>query len=96
MIDELQTFVGNNKNQVWVWTVVNHWKPGILLWTVTVRTIVITLTGVLMAVAILSFCLLASQFAFISALVLPQLLPFIPHPKKVCRYTVNALFVEDN
>ena len=33
-IDELQTFVGNKKNKVWIWTVVNHWKPGILLWTV--------------------------------------------------------------
>ena len=33
-IDELQTFVGNPKNKVWIWTVVNHWKPGILLWTV--------------------------------------------------------------
>lgn len=31
-IDELQTFVGNKKNKVWIWTVVNHWKPGILLW----------------------------------------------------------------
>jgi IS1 family transposase len=33
-IDELQTFIGNKKNKVWVWTVVNHWQPGILLWTV--------------------------------------------------------------
>ena len=33
-IDELQTFIGNKKNQVWIWTVVNHWKPGIILWTV--------------------------------------------------------------
>ena len=37
-IDELQTFVGNKKNKVWVWTVVNHWKPGILLWTVGDRS----------------------------------------------------------
>ena len=29
-IDELQTFIGNKKNKVWVWTVVNHWQPGIL------------------------------------------------------------------
>lgn len=29
-----QTFIGNKKNKVWIWTVVNHWKPGILLWTV--------------------------------------------------------------
>ena len=28
------TFVGKKKNKVWVWTVVNHWKPGILLWVV--------------------------------------------------------------
>ena len=33
-IDELQTFIGNKKNKVWIWTVVNHWQPGILLWTV--------------------------------------------------------------
>ena len=35
-IDELQTFVvvGNKKNKVWLWTVVNHWKPGIILWTI--------------------------------------------------------------
>ena len=33
-IDELQTFVGNKKNKVWIWTVVNHWKEGILLWTI--------------------------------------------------------------
>ena len=37
-IDELQTFIGNKKNKVWVWTVVNHWKPGILLWTVGDRS----------------------------------------------------------
>jgi hypothetical protein len=37
-IDELQTFVGNKKNKVWIWTVVNHWKPGILLWTVGDRS----------------------------------------------------------
>ena len=28
-IDELQTFIGNKKNKIWLWTVVNHWKPGI-------------------------------------------------------------------
>jgi IS1 family transposase/transposase-like protein len=33
-IDELQTFIGNKKKKVWIWTVVNHWQPGILLWTV--------------------------------------------------------------
>ena len=30
-IDELQTFVGSKNNKVWIWTVVNHWQPGILL-----------------------------------------------------------------
>lgn len=30
-IDELQTFVGNKKNKLWIWTVVNHKKKGILL-----------------------------------------------------------------
>ncbi|MEL6786153.1 MAG: hypothetical protein AAFO76_01835 [Cyanobacteria bacterium J06607_15] len=65
-IDELQTFIGNKKNKVWVWSGrecaqcqaagsasvcfadqntecsrwsdathrVNHWQPGILLWTI--------------------------------------------------------------
>ena len=33
-IDELQTFIGNKKNKVWVWTVVNHSLPGIILWTI--------------------------------------------------------------
>lgn len=37
-VDELQTFVGSQKNKVWIWTVVNHWKPGILLWTVGDRS----------------------------------------------------------
>ncbi len=37
-IDELQTFVGNKKNKLWIWTVVNHWKPGIILWTVGDRS----------------------------------------------------------
>ena len=37
-IDELQTFVGSKKSKVWIWTVVNHWKPGILLWTVGDRS----------------------------------------------------------
>ena len=32
-IDELQTFVGRKKNKVWLSTVVNHWKSGIILWT---------------------------------------------------------------
>ena len=33
-IDELQTFIGNEKNKVWIGSVVNHWHPGIILWTV--------------------------------------------------------------
>ncbi len=37
-IDELQTFIGNKKNKVWLWTVVNHWKPGIILWTIGDRS----------------------------------------------------------
>ena len=37
-IDELQTFVGNKKNKVWIWTVVNHWKEGILLWRIGSRS----------------------------------------------------------
>ena len=37
-IDELQTFIGQKKNKVWLWTVVNHWKPGIILWTVGDRS----------------------------------------------------------
>jgi IS1 family transposase len=30
---ELQTFVGNKENKVWVWTAVNHLAKGILAWT---------------------------------------------------------------
>lgn len=37
-IDELQTFIGNKKNKVWLWTVVNHWKPGIILWAIGDRS----------------------------------------------------------
>ena len=37
-IDELQTFVGCKKNKFWIWTVVNHWNQGILLWTVGDRS----------------------------------------------------------
>ena len=37
-IDELQTFVGCKKNKFWVWTVVNHWNQGILLWTIGDRS----------------------------------------------------------
>ncbi len=37
-IDELQTFVGNKKNKLWIWTVVNHQKKGILLWNIGDRS----------------------------------------------------------
>ena len=37
-IDELQTFVGNKKNKLWIWTVVNHQKKGILLWNIGARS----------------------------------------------------------
>ena len=30
-LDELQTFV-SLKNKLWIWTAVNHFKPGILGW----------------------------------------------------------------
>jgi insertion element IS1 protein InsB len=35
---ELQTFVGWKGNKYWVWTVVNHWKQGILLWSIGDRS----------------------------------------------------------
>jgi insertion element IS1 protein InsB len=35
---ELQTFVGSKKHKFWIWTVVNHWKKGILLWTLGDRS----------------------------------------------------------
>ena len=31
-IDELQTYIGRKKDQLWIWTVVNYKKPGIILW----------------------------------------------------------------
>jgi insertion element IS1 protein InsB len=37
-IDELQTFVGHKKNKIWIWTVVNHWQPGILIWKIGDRS----------------------------------------------------------
>ncbi len=33
-----QTFVGCKKNKFWIWTVVNHWNQGILLWAVGDRS----------------------------------------------------------
>lgn len=37
-IDELPTFVGCKKHKVWIWTVVNHWHQGILLWEIGDRS----------------------------------------------------------
>ncbi len=37
-IDELQTFVGKQKNKYWIWTVVNHQKKGIILWAIGDRS----------------------------------------------------------
>ena len=33
-LDELETFVGRKSNKVWLWTVVDHFQPGILGWVV--------------------------------------------------------------
>ena len=33
-LDELETFVGNKGNKVWIWTVVDHFRSGILGWVV--------------------------------------------------------------
>ncbi len=35
---ELQTFVGNKRHKVWLWTAVNHWQPGIIAWTIGDRS----------------------------------------------------------
>ena len=37
-IDELQTFVGNKKNKIWLWTAVNKGSAGILAWTIGDRS----------------------------------------------------------
>ena len=37
-IDELQTFVGNKKNKIWLWTSVNKEFAGILAWTIGDRS----------------------------------------------------------
>lgn len=37
-LDELQTFVGNKRNKIWLWTAVNHWGVGILAWVVGDRS----------------------------------------------------------
>jgi IS1 family transposase/transposase-like protein len=33
-LDELETFVGKKQNKIWIWTVVDHFQPGILGWIV--------------------------------------------------------------
>jgi IS1 family transposase/transposase-like protein len=33
-LDELETFVGNKGNKVWIWTAVDHFRAGILGWVV--------------------------------------------------------------
>jgi IS1 family transposase len=33
-LDELQTFVGNKRHKIWIWTAVAHWRSGILAWVV--------------------------------------------------------------
>ncbi len=35
---ELQTFVGNKRHKVWLWTAVNHWRSGIIAWTIGDRS----------------------------------------------------------
>ncbi len=37
-LDELQTFVGNKKNKIWVWTSVNKAQKGILEWQIGDRS----------------------------------------------------------
>ena len=34
LLDELQTFVGNKKNNIWIRTAVNKGFAGILAWTI--------------------------------------------------------------
>lgn len=35
---ELQTFVGNKRHKIWLWTAVNHWRRGIIAWTIGDRS----------------------------------------------------------
>lgn len=37
-LDELQTFVGNKRHKIWIWTAVSHWRAGILAWVVGDRS----------------------------------------------------------
>lgn len=32
--DELQTFAGNKRQKIWLWTAVNHWQPGMMQRTI--------------------------------------------------------------
>ncbi len=38
-LDELQTFVGNKRQKIWIWTAVDHWRSGILAWVVGDRSV---------------------------------------------------------
>lgn len=42
-LDELQTFVGSKRHKVWLWTAVNHWRPGIIAWTIGDHSSVVVL-----------------------------------------------------
>lgn len=33
-LDELETFVGQKKNKIWLWTAVDHFRDGILVWVI--------------------------------------------------------------
>lgn len=33
-LDELETFVGQKKNKIWLWTAVDHFRDGILGWVI--------------------------------------------------------------
>jgi hypothetical protein len=37
-LDELQTFVGNKHNKLWIGSAVNHKQPGILAWVIGDRS----------------------------------------------------------
>ncbi len=37
-LDELQTFVGNKRHKIWLWTAVNHWQSGIIAWAIGDRS----------------------------------------------------------
>ena len=37
-LDELQTFVGNKRDKLWIWTAVNHQQAGILAWVIGDRS----------------------------------------------------------